>query len=436
VTISVTANAAFSPPRNEITVSVPVGKVMSSVQVWRIVNGVRTNLRVQPSPGFDSRVAYDYEAPYGASVTYGWTSNYTDPAGYTTVFNETWASTAAWTPSGTGTWTVSGGTVRNPALTSFQGSQLKRFAPTEAYRRLTIGSLVNTSATGTISIDVLGDTGSTFAVSRGAGESFIRVNGAATTIAANAAIVIDTSPGVATLSGTGGSYVKSIDRGIRSVVVHAESNATASSAATMQAGSIFLQDYIAPVTITETSSPVSLNAADTWLVHPASPGRSFRITQMDPTYATLNELGDITNASNATIHRILGSDKPVTTTTGNRAADETSMTITTYTSQAVADLMACLADEVPLLINTPVSWDNDFKYAFYQVGPVARKHVSNSNVYKYRTITLPLLEVQSPTVVVENTGWSYASLAVEFATYTSLLPKFATYADLAANTRM
>lgn len=411
---------------------------MSSLQVWRNVAGVRTNLRVQPTAGFDSRIVYDYECPYGVSVTYGWTAQYTNPGSFTTVFNETWASLAAWTVEN-GTWNVSAGLLR----ASGSSPGIKRTA-TLGRHRVVLGSISTTT---------FGDEGGFYAtngpvvslteglwIHKRFSESGLRVyakRGAAvfsdllTTIDPSAPITIDMLDGSVQISGTGGSVTVPFSMTADTFTFRAFPQAANS----VTYGALLVQDYPAPITITETSSAVSLNAVDTWLVHPASPGRSFRVTAKDSTYATLTELGDVSNASNATVHRILGSAMPVTTTTGSRAADETSMKITSYTAQAVTDLMACLSDEVPILVNTPASWDNDLKYAFYQIGQVSRSHVTKSNVYKIRTIDLPLLEVQSPTVVVENAGWSYAALAAEFATYSSILPKFATYADLTSNTR-
>lgn len=199
---------------------------------------------------------------------------------------------------------------------------------------------------------------------------------------------------------------------------------------------ITLTDYGTPSTIAETSDPVTLSPADAWLVSVATPALSFALTGTNPFKAGIDYIGTVTNETHSTLHRILGSDLPITTTTGPRGADETEMGVYTATNAERIALRALLKPDIPLLIQIPPDWEYDFECGFYSVGDVDEDRQADPRHKAHmRRFKLPLTRVQSPVVAVENSGWSYAAVAQEFASYTALLSKFATYADLASNTR-
>lgn len=77
MTISATPDATFHPPRVQVDLAVPAGNIMSSLTVWRDGPGGRRVLRTQPAPGLDERTVFDFEAPFGVPVVYGWTVTYT-----------------------------------------------------------------------------------------------------------------------------------------------------------------------------------------------------------------------------------------------------------------------------------------------------------------------------------------------------------------------
>jgi len=109
VAISIESEPDSAPPRNQITVEVPVGAIMSSVAIYRTdPGGMRALIGQQPVPGLDSRIVHDYEMPYGVPVVYDWETSYVDTAQIETLWTEAWASLAAWTTSGA-SWSVSGG---------------------------------------------------------------------------------------------------------------------------------------------------------------------------------------------------------------------------------------------------------------------------------------------------------------------------------------
>lgn len=156
MTIAVLPKPNAVPPTNEITVSVPVGGVMQSVEVWRNDHNGKTDIRQQPSAGFDSRIVEDYECPFGESVTYGWTTNYIAAA--VNLWSEAWASLAAWTIVG-GSWSVSGGSlVWSAAIGDSTAATVTRTISAGQYRVAFAGrpkGFATIDFGGGISIDVL-----------------------------------------------------------------------------------------------------------------------------------------------------------------------------------------------------------------------------------------------------------------------------------------
>jgi hypothetical protein len=431
VTIVATPDAGGTPPHVDVEVSVTPGSVMSSVAVWRNDHNGRTLLRTQPAAGFDSRTVTDYECPYGEAVTYDWTATYTDPGAYVTVYDEQWLSTAAWTV-GSGTWNVSGGKLRNTSSTANLSRTMVRQKV-----RVTIDSFTEATATATQMALYIEDTVTfewvTFLLSAAGALSVSASGGVLTTLDSTQPITVDFNTSSVTVSGTGGSMTFPVDITPNKI----EIQATVVDANGMRVGAVKVQTYGSETPIAETSAPITLDPPDAWLIHVASPGLSVPMSNTTPQVAGIRTFGDVTNETNTTIHKILGSATPIPTTTGPRSDDETSITIYTATTAERTSLRALLADDIPVLIQVPPDWDADFNCGFYQVGDVTyrRDWQWATDRVLDRYVELPLTKVQSPTVDIENSGWSYAAVAVEFATYSALPVTFATYADLASNSR-
>jgi hypothetical protein len=268
--ITAVVNESFAPPRVELTLTVPAGTTMSQVSVWRDDFTGRNLLRSQPLTGFDTRLVFDFEAPFGVPVVYGWTVTY-------------------------------------------------------------VG---------------------------------------------------------------------------------------ASSA-----------------TVTEFTPPVTVNPEDGWLIAPQSPGLSFPLARVDPSRAGLSGQSSSSFGTNTTVHRILGASVPVTTTSGPRQAEVTGLQVRTVTDQESRDLLALLATDFPILLNTPPSWNANLPYGFFQVGNVDVSRVSTVGTLPDRVWDLPVTRVRSPIADVENVGWDYAELATAFASYAAVQGRFTSYANLAANVR-
>lgn len=197
MTITVAPDPTFAPPRNAVTLGIPAGLVMSAVQVWRNEAGVQTPLRVQPSAGFDTRVVYDYEAPYGSPVTYSWSTTYTDPAAYAAVWTEAWAALSSWTAVGS-SWAVSGGTLvwtgPDSATASLSRSvtpgkyRVQFTAPPTGLARIDFGGFYLDVKTSRIWVN-----GSSTAYTRGTGAFTVDVTGTG--------VVVTTTAGSFTISG-------------------------------------------------------------------------------------------------------------------------------------------------------------------------------------------------------------------------------------------
>lgn len=416
---------------------------MASVAVYRNDSAGRSLLRSQPAAGFDSRTVIDYECPYGEVVTYDWTVTYTDPSVYSTVWNELWASLAAWTVD-SGAFDVSGGTARNNATGSGKAHRSLTF---DRYR-VTVASLNSPLASRAVEVWLLAS--GTGVESLGYvrlaiddGTALLRVDvykpgvinsQASTAIDPTHPITVDLLDGSVAVTGTGGSRTVLAGLAIARVEVRYGNTSTVSQ---VSVGAIKVESYPTPTPLSETSSLVTLSPDDAWLIHPGTPGLSIGLSNTDQSVAGITAIAPVVNESNTTVHNILGSATPVPTTTGPRGDDKTGLTVWTNTSAERAALRALLASDIPILIQIPPSWEADFNCGFYQVGNVNETRDSDQIRFSAssRTHELPLIKVQSPVVDVENSGWSYAAAAAEFASYTALAASFATYADLASNTR-
>lgn len=435
MTITVTADAAFSPPRNEIAVSVPTGNVMTSVSVWRNDSFGRSLVRSQPSAGFESRTVYDYECPYGQNVTYDWAAEYYDPLDVTTTFSEPFSSwPGAWTgDTGDGSVASNRLTLAGAAATR----TVTRSLSSVAWDRIDIERLSASDATARLSF-TLGSTVFTLGLNSSATDVSWGFSGAApnaTSLSGLDPLTITRESGGIVLSNSGGSVSISGTFGNATLISFSRTVVVSTPSAVL--GALTLVTFDSPTTdIAETSSAVNLNPTDAWLIAPQAPALSVPLSNSDQQAAGIRELNAVNNGSNTTIHRILATPTPITTTTGNRQSDTLGMTLYTHTSDERQAVRALLAPDTPILINVPTSWDLDLAYGFYQVGDVSESRPYTLGGVPMRDFTLPLTRVRSPEVDVENPGWSYAQVATVWATYTEVLGGYSTYADLAADNRL
>lgn len=432
MTITVVPNPSNTPPRNEITVAVPAGQIMTNPALYRIVGGVATLTPTQPSGGLDTRIVYDYESPYDQPVVYQFATNYFDPAGISTVWDETWANLSAWSGS-TSSWGVFGGTAQ---ATVTGGAPAISRALSGGKYRVTCAALsisgFSVSAAANSGIFLM--SGSTvmlqIAPKSGGGLQLIR-NGAvtSTSVSSSAPFTIDLSGTTIVISGTGGSTSLPVNATITSIQL------AAAGPATTTVGRLTVSAYGTVNSLTNTAAAATLSPAAPWLIHPSNPGLSMPVSSKNRSTAMIRTLGEVSNASQVTEHQILGQQLPITTTSGPRMGNKLQVVVGVRTAAQEQALMGLLADGTPILFRAPAGYPIGLEEGYYSIGDITRGRLSQRLGDTMRDFTLPLTQVQRPAVTVQNAGWSWAALAAQFSTWQAVAAAFNTWADVAANNR-
>lgn len=436
MTITVTPDVAFEPPRNEIEVAVPVGDVMTAVSVWRNDSSGRHLVREQPSAGFDSRLVYDYEMPYGVAVTYDWTATYFDPDDLTPTLSEPFSS---WPGSWTGATANGSVSANRLTLTSSAVNRTVNYAwdsITIDYLETYFTSSVRFTHTFAPSTSTLymyvqrNGSGYVRVGYRAGGSSIVLID---STISADDPFTISRDGSVLTLTGNGPSATANYSFPTTFTGVRIEIGSGLPSSVV---GAITAETYADTFTLAEESDAATISPEEAWLIAPQAPGLSVRVSS-DPRslHPQVRDLAPVNNGDRKNYHEILGTGRPVTTTSGPAGSDETRLTIRTRTREQELALVALHAPQVPVLIRFPPGFGYDFTDDYYSIGTLERSRAAQIPNYQPRLITLPLRAVESPEVDVENPGWSWAQLATEFATWAEVKAAFATWADVAANNR-
>jgi hypothetical protein len=428
--VTVSSQPANMPPRNEVSMAINAGDVMSTATLTRIVGGISAPTRTQPSTGFDTQVVEDYETPYGVPVTYEFVSDYINPAAVTTVWDEVWANLTAWTATGD-PFTVSSGQVH---FASGNGT-LTRSVTSGSYR-VTIATIVSTVASSDSAECYVGFGTELQIGAISGGTVWVAMNGGnqiTTAISPSSPITVDFLGTSIVISGSGGSYTFAslTSTNFSSVVVSAQ----ALQYGSFSVGEVKVSSY--PVTShTDATSDAATNTpASPWMIHPSNPSLSIPVGSADRSTASIRAIGDVTNPSASTEHQILGQSAPITTTSGPRLSNRLTVVIAVKTSVQEQALNGLLADGTPLLFRFPPSFNAGFDEGFYSVGDVTRARFAQRVGAPRRDITLPLTAVQSPIVSVQNAGWSWAALAAAFPTWSQVSAAYATWADVLTNNR-
>jgi len=442
MTISVTTEPAFAPPRMRVDVGVDAGDVMTSVALWRTDSTGRSLVRTQPSAGFDSRTVYDYECPYGQNVTYDWEASYYDPALSGTTFSEPWSSFP-------GSWTG------NTANASIASNRVTLTGLIDTYRSLLRSGL--NAAWDTITIArlaiewwssplyglrlafgatelVLGTSGTNLLIQRSTG---ITSSTIPTGIDASQPFTITRNGNEFVIVGTNGSTTVSSTLSVGNLAsIRIESGPVAETPINAVVGAITVKTFASLQQIAETATPAALNPVDVWLVAPQAPALSVRVSG-DPRSAEVQvrDISAIRNQDRKSYHSILGVKEPITTASGPGGPDEFTIELRTRTADQEAALLALWDKQLPVLVRTPPALGYDIPDGFYSIGELRRARVAQLPSYPARIITLPLVAVASPDVDVENVGWSWAALAAEFSSWNAVKAAYATWADVAVDNR-
>lgn len=193
--------------------------------------------------------------------------------------------------------------------------------------------------------------------------------------------------------------------------------------------------YGGTLRLSESASPVTLEPTDAWMIHPSRPVLSIPLHRDDIAASGFDIVGDLNSRSNTVTHELLGQKYPVAINTGPRTAPAFQLVISTETRAEFQAVQAIIADDVPLLVLVPPSWELDFPDGFLSLGDAVESRALQMYGQPARRFTFPAQVVEAPDVDVEEVGWSWAALASEFPTWDSLLAAFASWADVLTNTR-
>lgn len=438
--ISVTPEEDFEPPRNEITVAVPTGSVMTAVEIFRNDSSGRGLIRTQPSAGFDERTVYDYEAPYGEVVTYDWTATYVDPDEYTPSFTEDWSSYPTGWTGDTGDFVEADGEITAAVL---DDEIVITRDVTFEWQEIEIASLLlNGAAQLQFTIDLTGDDLARHIrfTRRPGGGYYVRTDAtlpvtAYITPAPEDPIRITRTTGGIIVSGGMSSVFVALDYGaINRISLYAA--AGDDTIVFVGVGEIAAVTAGATFDIAEESDPVTLDSDRAWLIHPSTVALSFPLSSDSDQAAGILDVETVSNVSTVTLHPILGNREPIAVTTGTRRGDVTGMTIYTTTSDERVALRALLATDFPLLVQVPAVWAVDFSSGFYSVGEVTETRPASIGTDPWREFQLPLTKVQSPIVDVQESNWTYTNVVLTFESYSDVKGAYATYADLTTDSRI
>lgn len=421
MTINVTPDPTFSPPRNKIDLAATVGSLYQALSLYRVQSGQQTLLRTQPSVGGTVATVYDYECPYNTPVTYRAVGGEISSIPVTE-WSESWANTSAWTITG-GSASVASG------ILTITGSN------TFVYRRVAGGAnyRVTANALRVNAILTLGcDDDSIFITVTGSGVTVI-VGGIGHTVAATVGSGLDIQADITgsqfTLTLNGVSTMYGWNGGNLGIIQASASTLTSA----VWGGSVVAQAYPTMETPVDETSPVeTLTATSGWLVHPFTPSLSMPVSTTDRTMVGISNLGPVTSSATSTVHQILGQATPIISTTGPRLSDALTVIFAARSVAQEGQLVALFRDQTPILIRM-VDLDLGWVDGFYSVGDVSRARFAQRAGEQRRDFTLPLQMVQPPVGSVANPGWSWAALAATFSSWDEVRNAYSTWANLAAN---
>lgn len=411
MTFTVTPQPFNVPPRVRIDVSSDdVSKPFTSLKVMR--DGKL--LREQPFVGSSTVVMFDYEAPFGSTVTYSASGTI---ANTTTLRDETWANLSGWStvsgsPSVAGGH-FGGGEVNRPVAFPASGRLVSQGLPigSPGISSLRFGPLLVLNSANSGGQFNFGDGAITMGVG-GLGSPF----------------TVTWSPDKATLITAAGTWVIQRTAGVPSNLI---------TATTVVAGS-FVQPFVvyslldAPFSATASAY---LDVRETWLIHPSKPGLSVPIYNHESSdglrWIEASSGDQKSSGAVSTIHRPVGRRKAVVITSGPRQADEWTLVVESLTIGSKNSLRAIVDDQTPLLLRSPADVVMDLPDDWYAVGDVSVSRVEVPVITEATLTSMPLIPVDEPVVRV-GALWTAGDVLLRYATGQAVLDAFDTALDLLA----
>lgn len=195
---------------------------------------------------------------------------------------------------------------------------------------------------------------------------------------------------------------------------------------------VTIEGYGAPIPLAETADPVTLTPDEAWLIHPSKPSLSVPIGEDNGNGFVAD--GAMVMPATATTHHPLGEDLGITVVNGPRWGDQGSVVFHTQDADGRKAMRALLRDQTPILIRVPPSWDIDFDDGFYAVRDVRVSRLEQMPGFVVRQFELPIERVLAPSVNVES-SWTYAALALAFASYDAVALAYEDYTAVLADDR-
>lgn len=169
------------------------------------------------------------------------------------------------------------------------------------------------------------------------------------------------------------------------------------------------------------SAPVYVQSTVTWLIHASGPALSVQVTKL------IGPAAPYTYADRSQRFQVLGRRLPVTRTDYPRGGTNGQVIVKCETPQDRAAVKALLADNGPVLINTPFTAD-DIGWMWVQPGELTISNPGGYREFPFRYATIPFIEVDPPDAD-QAPVWTFDQVAAAFATFDDVT---AAYADFRA----
>lgn len=435
-TLTVTAEPSNTPPRVKLQVDIPALNTGVSVYLTRLDpdgNYQPVRLADPASIAGTQWIGYDYEAPYGASVTYTAIVQYGDPNVILNVYNlhtnpsfET--STTGWNASsffGAPTPT----SIAQSAAQAFSGTKsllvtwsasANSFAWTAV--NATVGATYNISAyvyvpagSGSVKLEHIGVTSSASSTTTGAWERLSFTTTATTTNipfalknnSANGTAYID-----AVMVSPGTSLPNYGDGNTAGWAWDGTTNLSSSQRPANPAGI---------VTDTVTGA-ATLAVTDAWLVHPGVPGLSVKLNK-------ITGLAPRVSVVNRGVFQPYGRKTPIVVSDGRRKAPTSQLQVRTSSLAEKTAMNALLDDASVLLLNIPASLGWGVANEYVSLGDVEEARQLDEGADPYRVWTAPYQVVDRPIGGSQSTR-TYADVLAVYGTYQTVRSGYSTYGNL------
>jgi hypothetical protein len=419
MTFTVTPQPFNVPPRVRIDVSSDdVSKPFTSLTVSR--DG--KPLREQPFVGSSSAVLFDYEAPFGASVTYSATGV---TSGTGVLYSTAWPNLTGWT-------TVSGSPAVSDGkfVSSDFDASVKRNVTLPLEGRLQLAAPIGAGAGFATASLQLGP-GLRVHKTGGGGPAvkrYVTFGGVVQQVTHTASeMTVQWGPSGATVTTSSGSWS----------IPGTFDNSTSEVTATVSGSNVpgfTISALGSPASFSATASTY-LDVRETWLIHPSKPGLSVPIYNHESSdglrWIEASSGDQKSSASVATIHRPVGRRKAVVITSGPRQADEWTLVVESLTIEAKNSLRAIVDDQTPLLLRSPADVVMDLPDDWYSVGDLTVARVEVPVITQRTLTTMPLIPVDEPVVRV-GALWTWGDVLLRYATWADVMAAYDTWLDLQA----